>query len=143
MAKDKYGLGKLKRHTVASAQGGRQSTKPKKFIVHHGTRNTMTTVDAKDDGRRSKRYAGMGEAQNFAILDLKAHRMWCERHNNAGVPIINRSIEDVNAVTEARLLDGPIEVLCEFDDHTGIHARYVFELDRALNALGPTTTRRK
>lgn len=143
MAKDKYGLGKLKRHTVASAQGGRQSTKPKKFIVHTGTRNTMTSDTASNPNRRSKRYAGMGEAQGYAITDLRAHEMWCKRHNNAGVPAIMRAIEEVSNVTEARLLDGPIEVLCEFDEHTGIHARYVFELDRALNALGPTTTRRK
>lgn len=131
--KDKYGLGKLKKHTVASAQGGRQSTKPKKFIVHTGTRNTMTTVDSKDPDRRSKRYAGMGEAQNYAIADLRAHEMWCDRHNKAGIPIIHEAVEKVSSVTEARLLtEGPITITADFDEYSGIHAQYVFELDRKL-----------
>ena len=102
----------------------------------------MTTVDAKDESRSSKRYAGIGEAMNFVTGDLKAHRMWCDRHNKAGFPAIDAAIEVVDAVTETRLLDGPIEVLCEFDAYSGIHARYVFELDWELNALGPTTRKK-
>ena len=56
--------------------------------------------------------------------------------------VVDAAIEAVDAVTETRLLDGPIEVLCEFDAYSGIHARYVFELDWELNALGPTTRKK-
>lgn len=82
--------------------------KPKQYHCAIGTKNML--------GNKYS-FVDEGKAREQAVKALRGQEEWCRTYNQAGIIPINDAISEV---ANTGLMSTPKEILCCFDEHSGM-----------------------